>query len=148
MYREAEVTHERVAMIAVIGFLVGDVVEGSSLLFFAQISGLAITPFTQVPDGWNALIVTMIGTTEAQRAQIGWVDPANAPFDQPGLLKIDYYPGDVGFDPLGSKQEDPKELNMMMTNELQNGRLAMLAAGGLLVQEALDGKGILEHFSP
>merc|ERR1711966_437867 len=41
-YREAEVTHGRVAMLAVIGFLVGEAVEGSSFLFDAQISGPAI----------------------------------------------------------------------------------------------------------
>merc|ERR1712032_1138839 len=32
-YREAEITHGRVAMLAVIGFLVGEAVEGSSFLF-------------------------------------------------------------------------------------------------------------------
>merc|ERR1711966_521740 len=86
-YREAEVTHGRVAMLAVIGFLVGEAVEGSSFLFDAQISGPAITHFTQVPDGWDALIVTFIGAAEAQRAQIGWVDPSDTSYDQPGLLR-------------------------------------------------------------
>ena len=41
-YREAEVTHGRVAMLAVIGFFVGEAVEGSSFLFDASISGPAI----------------------------------------------------------------------------------------------------------
>ena len=68
-------------------------------------------------------------------------------YDQPGLLRDNYYPGDIGFDPLGLKPEDPEELNMMITKDLQNGRLAMLAAAGFLAQEAVDGKGILEHFS-
>ena len=45
------------------------------------------------------------------------------------------------------KPKDPEELNFMVTRELQNGRLAMLAAAGFLAQEAVDGKGILEHFS-
>ena len=62
------------------------------------------------------------------------------------LYTSDYYPGDIGFDPLGLKPEDPEELNLMITKELQNGRLAMLAAAGFLAQEAVDGKGILEHF--
>jgi hypothetical protein len=146
-YREAEVTHGRVAMLATIGFLVGEAVEGSSFLFDAQISGPAISHFTQVPDGWDALIITFIGAAEAQRAQIGWVDPADASYDQPGLLRDDYYPGDIGFDPLGLRPEDPEELNLMITKELQNGRLAMLAAAGFLAQEAVDGKGIIEHFS-
>merc|ERR1712037_544487 len=146
-YREAEVTHGRVAMLAVIGFLVGEAVEGSSFLFDAQITGPAITHFTQVPDGWDALIVILIGAAEAQRAQIGWVDPADSRYDQPGMLREDYYPGDIGFDPLGIRPQDPAELDDMITKELQNGRLAMLAAAGFLAQEAVDGKGILEHFS-
>ena len=145
-YREAEVMHGRVAMLATLGFLVGEAVEGSSFLFDGDISGPAITHFTQVPDGWDALIITFIGAAEAQRAQIGWVDPADASYDQPGLLRDDYYPGDIGFDPLGIKPEDPEELDLMITKELQNGRLAMLAAAGFLAQEAVDGEGILQHF--
>mmetsp|Transcript_19238 Transcript_19238/g.40574 ORF Transcript_19238/g.40574 Transcript_19238/m.40574 type:complete len:227 (+) Transcript_19238:94-774(+) len=144
-YREAEITHGRVAMLAVVGFLVGEAVEGSSFLFDAQISGPAITHPGQIPDGWDALIITFIGAAEAQRAQIGWVDPADVPVDQPGLLRDRYYPGDIGFDPLGLKPTDSEELNIMITKELQNGRLAMIAASGFLVQEAVDGKGILEH---
>jgi hypothetical protein len=35
----------------------------------------------------------------------------------------------------------------MQTKELQNGRLAMLAAAGFLAQELVDGKGLIEHFS-
>merc|ERR1712232_59706 len=80
-YREAEVTHGRVAMLAVIGFLVGEAVEGSSFLFDAQISGPAISHFEQIPDGWDALIIILIGAAEAQRAQIGWVDPADSRYD-------------------------------------------------------------------
>ena len=145
-YREAEVTHGRVAMLAVLGFLVGESVEGSSFLFDAQITGPAISHPAQIPDGWDALIITMIGAAEAQRAQIGWVDPADASYDQPGLLRDDYYPGDIGFDPLGIRPEDPEELDLMITRELQNGRLAMLAAAGFLAQEAVDNLGIVEHF--
>jgi len=145
-YREAEVTHGRVAMLAVIGFLVGEAVEGSSFLFDAQISGPAISHFEQIPDGWDALIVTLIGAAEAQRAQIGWVDPANTQYDQPGQLRDDYYPGDIGFDPLGIRPEDPAELDEMITKELQNGRLAMLAAAGFLAQETANGLGIVENF--
>jgi len=145
-YREAEVTHGRVAMLAVLGFLVGEAVEGSSFLFDAQISGPAISHFEQIPDGWDALIIILIGAAEAQRAQIGWVDPADSRYDQPGMLREDYYPGDIGFDPLGIRPQDPAELDDMITKELQNGRLAMLAAAGFLAQETVDGLGIVEHF--
>merc|ERR1712084_64255 len=48
-YREAEVTHGRVAMLAAVGFLVGEKVEGSSFLFDSQIRGPAISHLSQVP---------------------------------------------------------------------------------------------------
>uniref|UniRef100_A0A7S0TDG5 Uncharacterized protein n=1 Tax=Skeletonema marinoi TaxID=267567 RepID=A0A7S0TDG5_9STRA len=146
-YREAEVTHGRVSMLAVIGFLVGEKVEGSSFLFDASISGPAISHPGQVPVGYSAIIIAAIGFAELQRAKTGFVDPADVKFDQAGALNSDYYPGDIGFDPLGLKPEDSEELDVMITKELQNGRLGMLAAAGFLAQELVDGKGIIEHFS-
>lgn len=146
-YREAEITHGRVAMLASVGFLVGEKVEGSSFLFDASIKGPAITHLAQVPSGFWLILVSLIGFAEQYRAKTGWVDPADAPVDQPGLLRDEYYPGDIGFDPLGLKPEDPEEFKEMSTKELQNGRLAMIAAVGFMAQELVDGKGILEHFS-
>mmetsp|Transcript_29699 Transcript_29699/g.45009 ORF Transcript_29699/g.45009 Transcript_29699/m.45009 type:complete len:213 (+) Transcript_29699:84-722(+) len=146
-YREAEITHGRVAMLASVGFLVGEKVEGSSFLFDASIKGPAITHLTQVPSGFWLILVSLIGFAEQYRAKTGWVDPADVPVDQPGLLRDEYYPGDIGFDPLGLKPEDPDEFKEMSTKELQNGRLAMIAAAGFMAQELVDGKGILEHFS-
>jgi hypothetical protein len=146
-YREAELTHGRVSMLAVVGFLVGEKVEGSSFLFDASIKGPAITHLAQVPPLFWALLTVAIGASEQTRATIGWVDPKDVPVDKPGLLRDDYVPGDLGFDPLGLKPSDPAELAIMQTKELQNGRLAMLAAAGFMAQELVDGKGILEHFS-
>jgi len=146
-YREAELTHGRVAMLAVVGFLVGEAVEGSSFLFDAQISGPAITHLAQVPPLFWVLLTTAIGAAEQKRAEIGWVEPENVPVDQPGLLRDSYFPGDIGFDPLGLKPTDPAEFELMATKELQNGRLAMLAAAGFMAQELTDGKGILEHLN-
>ena len=145
-YREAELTHGRVAMLAVVGFLVGEKVEGSSFLFDSQITGPAITHLTQVPTIFWGLLSIAIGAAEYKRSTIGWVEPENVPVAQPGLLRDEYYPGDLGFDPLGLMPEDPEEFKIMQTKELQNGRLAMLAAAGFMAQELADGKGILEHF--
>jgi hypothetical protein len=144
-YREAELTHGRVAMLATVGFLVGEKVEGSSFLFDSQITGPAITHLSQVPVGFWIALTVVIGATEQLRATIGWVEPENVPVAKPGLLRVDYTPGDIGFDPLGLKPSDPEELKIMQTKELQNGRLAMLAAAGFMAQELADGKGIFEH---
>jgi hypothetical protein len=146
-YREAEIAHGRVAMLASVGFLVGEKVEGTSFIFDAQISGPAITHIAQVPEGFWAILIAFIGAYEAQRANDGWVDPADCPVDQPGLLREDYSPGDLNFDPLGFLPDNEEDFLTLKTKELQNGRLAMLAAAGFLAQEAVDGQGILQHFS-
>merc|ERR1712194_724502 len=146
-YREAELTHGRVAMLAAVGFLVGEQVEGSSFLFDASISGPAITHLSQVPPVFWVLLTVTIGAAEQYRATVGWVEPENVPVDQPGLLRADYVPGDLGFDPLGLKPEDAADFRIMQTKELQHGRLSMLAVAGFMAQELTDGKGILEHFS-
>jgi hypothetical protein len=146
-YREAEITHGRVSMLAVVGFLVGEKqVAGSSLLFHASnIKGPAITHLSQVPFPFWILLTFAIANVELIRAQIAFVEPPNVPVDQPGLMRDSYSPGNLGFDPLNLKPTDPQELQEMQTKELQNGRLAMLAAAGFMAQELVDGKGIIEH---
>jgi hypothetical protein len=146
-YREAELTHGRVAMLATVGFLVGEAVESKTLLFNGEITGPAITHLAQVNPSFWLILGVGIARAELDRAEIGWVEPENVPVAKPGLLRDDYIPGNIGFDPLGLKPQDPEEFLVMQTKELQNGRLAMLAAAGFLAQELVDGKGILEHLN-
>ena len=70
-YREAELTHGRVAMLAVVGFLVGEQVAGSSFLFNGQVTGPAITHLQQVPLPFWTLFIFGIGAIEKARAKIG-----------------------------------------------------------------------------
>ena len=133
-------------MLAVIGFFVGEKVEGSFFLFDAQISGPAITHLAQVNPTFWLILGVGIARAELDRADIGWKEPENVRFDRPDELREAYIPGNLGFDPLGLKPEDEEEFIEMQTKELQNGRLAMLAAAGFLAQELTDGKGIVEHF--
>lgn len=144
-YREAELAHGRVGMLAVLGFFAGEYVEGSSFLFNAEVSGPAITHLEQVPTAFWILLTVGIGASESERLNIGWVDPKDVPVAQAGLLRTDYTPGDINFDPFGLKPTDPAELKTMQTKELQNGRLGMLAAAGFLAQELASGKGILDN---
>jgi len=145
-YREAEVTHGRVAMLATVGFLVGEQVAGTSFLFNGSIRGPAIDHLQQVPAPFWTLLVIFIANVEFRRARIGWVEPTDEPVDRPGLLRDSYYPGDIGFDPLRLRPSDPAKFNELQTKELQNGRLAMIAASGFMAQELVDHQGIIEHW--
>lgn len=146
-YREAELTHGRVAMLATVGFLAGEKVEGSSFLFDSQITGPAIEHLPQVPTPFWVVLVAAIGAAEQFRAEKGWVDPSKSKIDSPGQLEARYIPGDLGFDPLGLMPEREEDIVLMQTKELQHGRLAMIAAAGMMAQELVDHKGILEHLS-
>jgi hypothetical protein len=79
---------------------------------------------------------------ELKRASVGWMEPN---VDDLFTLRDGYTPGDIGFDPLGLKPSGAVELKNVMTKELQNGRLAMLAVAGFVAKELVDGKGIIEH---
>merc|ERR1712232_1026308 len=96
-------------------------------------------------------LASSIAFCELGRAMKGWETPAEANKKNSQLrkdfegktwlskLNDDYYPGDINFDPLGLKPSDPTEFAVMQTKELQNGRLAMLAAIGMIVQEQITG---------
>jgi|EP00308_Calcidiscus_leptoporus_P009569 hypothetical protein len=134
-YREAELTHGRVGMLAAAGFLVQ---ENFHPLFTAD-GGPAIEQIPSLPPALWFGMTLGIGICESLRIQRGWADPY-ASMENVQALKPDYYPGDLGFDPLGLKPEDPAEFRKMQERELSHGRLAMLAAAGFIAQEAVTGK--------
>merc|ERR1712190_698838 len=129
--REAELTHGRVGMLAAAGFLVQEKFHP----LFNGIGGPAIKQIPQLPPGLWFLMTLGIGISEALRIQKGWADPS----ENYGGLKEGYYPGDIDFDPLGLKPEDPDELRELQEKELNNGRLGMIAAAGFMAQEAVTG---------
>jgi len=140
-YREAEVMHGRVAMMAAVGYLVG---ESTPTITYGMDVHHTIAN-NQIPEVPGTLLFPFflaINIAEALRANIGWVEPGLGPLFS---LRENYYPGDIGFDPVGFKPKDAKDFANMQTKELNNGRLAMIAAAGMCVQELVNGKGILEN---
>ena len=57
------------------------------------------------------------------------------------INKFDRAPGNFGFDPLGLLPEDPAKADEVRLKELQNGRLAMIAAGGVVAGAQVSGHG-------
>jgi len=150
-YREAEVTHGRVAMLATLGYLVA---EPFHPFFNGLITGPANTHLGQVREVapfFFAWLGGSIATAEFFRAKIGWEFPLDAMTKNKELkestdtnfegktyltkLNDRYYPGDLKFDPLNLKPTNADEFATMQTKELQNGRLAMIASMGMIVQE-------------
>mmetsp|Transcript_17761 Transcript_17761/g.25075 ORF Transcript_17761/g.25075 Transcript_17761/m.25075 type:complete len:258 (-) Transcript_17761:55-828(-) len=138
--RESEVMHGRVAMLASVGYLAGEAISGPF-----NIVGPANDQLQQVPAPAFAFLTLMIGAAEIKRAQIGWIEPDFSNWNKTlWQLRENYYPGDVGFDPLGLKPTDPKAFANMQTRELQNGRLAMLGVAGMCSQELVNHRTIFE----
>jgi len=133
-WREAELAHCRVGMLAAAGFLVQEKFHP----LFSGDGGPAIKQIPALPPAIWFVMTLGIGICEAYRVQVGWSNP-NEPNHVFQKLNPTYVPGDIGWDPLGLKPEDPEEFKLMQTKELQNGRLAMIAAAGFMAQEAVSG---------
>jgi len=137
--REAEVMHGRVAMLATVGYFAGEAVEGPF-----HLTGPANDQLAQLPMFPFTLLGGLIAACELKRATIGWVEPDFGSWSKTlWQLRDEYYPGDIGFDPLGLKPTDPKKYAAMQTRELQNGRLAMIGAAGMCAQEIFNHRTII-----
>lgn len=152
-YREAELKHGRVAMLAVVGILTGEAVEFATPLFGDKLVGPAIYQFQEADAltgfGFAAFITLLIGTIETYGIRRGWETEEQTKARDPSgkstaQLAPGYINGDLDFDPLGLKPKDDAGFALMQTKEINNGRLAMIGAAGMLVQELVSGKGILE----
>jgi len=141
-YREVEIKHGRVAMLASLGFLVG---ENFHPLFGGNIDTAAIYAFQETPlqTFWPA-VVAAIAIPE-----IFYVLEFESPLRKTGstygeswAMKTDSDRDlvDLRFDPLGLKPTDPEEFKAMQNKEINNGRLAMIAAAGMVAQELATGQ--------
>merc|ERR1712019_266106 len=135
-YREAELKHGRVCMLAILGLIVGERHDFIPLLgggIDAQAPAYLLgTPFVQetsIAQFWP-LALGALFAEETRHEYNRKLNPSAAP-------------GDYGWDPLGMKPKDAKGMKELQNKELNNGRLAMFASAGIIAQEMLEGKNIL-----
>merc|ERR1719379_1864366 len=134
-FREAELKHGRIGMLASLGFLVGEKFHplwGGNLDMPAVFAPQNIPSSSFWPAAFIALSVPVILNQGTQNWQYGY----------PEMVDESRVPGDFGFDPLGLKPKNPKEMKEMQEKEINNGRLAMIAAAGIIAQEWVTGQQV------
>lgn len=120
--REAEIKHGRTSMLATVGFVFQQ---------FVSLPGLehcddSNTAPTAVGASAMLQIVFWMGVLEF------WTNKGNVTmetmFEDPARV-----PGALGFDPMGlGKNKSDEDMEKLQLNEIKNGRLAMLAIGGMI----------------
>lgn len=146
-FREAEIKHGRVCMLAFLGMAVG---ENYHPLFGGNIDIPAAQHFTQTGGDifWVAAYVQFLFAafwversssfpTLEGKAFTGLI-PNDS--DEVFAAKSGRIPGDVGFDPLGLKPKKEADLLTIQNKEILNGRLAMIAVVGVIAQELVTGE--------
>eukprot|EP00752_Nemacystus_decipiens_P010178 g9071.t1 len=141
-WREAEIKHGRVAMLAALGVLVAE--EYHPFFMGPDYIGPAVDHFQEIsyqyPEFW---VFSLLGMAFIEYNTIMTAFETPSAVTGEGGLKEEYSPGDLGFDPLGLKPDNDADLVTMQTKELNNGRLAMIGIAGMLVQELVNPADIL-----
>jgi hypothetical protein len=147
-YREVELKHGRVAMLAALGFVAG---ENFHPLFGGNIDVPSYIAFQQTPlqEFWR-YVMFAIGLLELVSVSsfefpvaIEWSDGQRRVFPRLWQVRASHNLGDFGFDPMGLKPSTEAELKAMQSKELNNGRTAMIGIAGMVAQELASGAKLL-----
>jgi len=139
--REAEVRHARLAMLAAAGWPLSELFNAK----IASTTGLVSTlnSADRVPSVLNG------GLGKVPTAYWALVFLATAGIEGYTLLKAksssDYFPGKLGFDPLGLYGSDTAARQRMELAEIKNGRLAMIAITAFAFQEFVSKVGVVDE---
>merc|ERR1712176_503453 len=130
-YREAEIKHGRLAMLAAAGWPVSELMDRKIAALFG-LPGV-LDESGRVPSVLNG------GMDKISIFYWGFCLVLAAGVDVYGLNRASnvkgYTPGDLGFDPLGFYPKDDKGKKWMQTAEIKNGRIAMIAITAFAFQE-------------
>jgi hypothetical protein len=130
-YREAEVKHGRLAMLASAGWIFAERFDRPLAQLFSM------EPVLDASNRNPALLNGGLGKV----SPVYWVSclVAAAAIDLNGIEKSrndpNYFPGNLGWDPLGLYPSDPSGQRRMLLAEIKHGRLAMIAITAFAFQE-------------
>jgi Chlorophyll A-B binding protein len=126
-FREAELKHGRAAMLATLGMVVPEFIRVPGEQFSFEAIPRVIQAHDACPDSMIQIF--------------GWISFIEA-VSFPALANMngfDRAPGDFGFDPLKLYPQSPDKQKEMQIKELKNGRLAMVAIGGMVAGAVVTG---------
>ncbi|KAL3945416.1 MAG: hypothetical protein SGBAC_000469 [Bacillariaceae sp.] len=131
-YREAEVKHARLAMLAAIGWPVSEIMDRSIADFF--------NVQTALDDGDRVPSVLNGGMDKIPVQFWGFCLGLSAAIDMYGVTKArrgdeGYFPGNLSFDPLGLFPMDREGQDKVKLAEIKHGRVAMLGVMGYVFEE-------------
>lgn len=127
--RESELKHGRAAMLATVGFVVQQFV---TLPGMTHVDNSNLAPEAA---GLSAMLQIVVGMGALEWfSNKGNITMENM-FNDPARV-----PGNLGFDPLGMSKGGMSE--DMQLKEISNGRLAMLAIGGMIHHNIVTGEAL------
>ena len=141
-YREAELKHSRLAMLAAAGWPLSELLDKKLAAMFN------LDPFLDAGDRVPSVLNGGLGQVSplywvaciAFAAVIDFNGTNRATFEAEG-----YFPGNLGFDPLGLYPKNEDERMSMQTSEIKHGRVAMMAVVGYAVQEFVLKTGVVDE---
>eukprot|EP00571_Detonula_confervacea_P014729 CAMPEP_0172300102 /NCGR_PEP_ID=MMETSP1058-20130122/2277_1 /TAXON_ID=83371 /ORGANISM="Detonula confervacea, Strain CCMP 353" /LENGTH=202 /DNA_ID=CAMNT_0013009793 /DNA_START=58 /DNA_END=666 /DNA_ORIENTATION=+ len=133
--QESEIKHGRVAMLAATGFVTSQVIN------FPMYQDMHVDDSNMAPTAIGAsafLQIIFAAGFEEWRTNKGKITMADM-FSDP-----DRVPGELGFDPQGFlTKKSEADMNKLRLQEIKNGRLAMLAIGGMIHHNWITGEALL-----
>jgi hypothetical protein len=147
-YREAELKHGRLAMLASVGWVFSELFHNQLALWTnnpTYLQAAANGEYEKAPSVLNGgleLVPVSLWIGTFLVAAIAEMFRLFATWENP----MSFTPGDLGFDPLGfSKQADERERAELALKEVNNGRLAMLAIAAFAAKEKLVDSAIVNQ---
>lgn len=140
-YREAEIKHARLAMLAAAGWPLSELFDKkiASILHMAPL----IDASNRVPSLLNGGLgkvnpfYWMLCLAIASAVEFVGVNKSK-------VGDMNYFPGSLGFDPLNFYPKDKIGQRRMQLAEIKNGRLAMIAIVGFALQEFLSKSSVVD----